>query len=177
MNPVDDDEFVKLLTDHQAVIRAFIISLLPGAPGVDDVIQETNVVLWKKREDFTMGTNFRAWAITVARFQTMVHIRELKKRHWVTLDEDVTGLMADDIERIADAVTEERRVAVLLDCMAKLRSADHDLLMERYWSKTRLLDFAVITGRSLAALKVRLFRLRTILKRCIEENLTTEGAR
>mgnify|MGYP000113776971 CR=1 FL=1 len=35
---------------------------MPGMDGVDDVLQETNVVLWEKRATFEPGTNFRAWA-------------------------------------------------------------------------------------------------------------------
>lgn len=171
MDPDNDSDFVRLLTDHQAVIRAFIISLLPGAPGVDDVIQETNRVLWTKRGDFQLGSNFQAWALTVARFQTMAHVRDLKQRHWVTLDEDVSELMADDITRLANSQIEDRRIAVLQSCISKLREVDRDLLMERYWKKTRLTDFAVMTGRSLGGLRVRLVKLRAVLKRCVESNL------
>ncbi|MCB1133330.1 MAG: hypothetical protein KDN05_19570, partial [Verrucomicrobiae bacterium] len=46
-------KFVQLITDHQNLIRSFIISLLPGAPGVDDVIQAANAVIWRKRDEFT----------------------------------------------------------------------------------------------------------------------------
>lgn len=171
MNPDDDSDFVRQLTDQQAVIRAFIISLLPGAPGVDDVIQETNTILWKKRGDFQPGSNFQAWALTVARFQTLAYLRNLKQRHWVTLDEDVSELMAEEITQIADPEYEERRITVLKTCLSKLREADRDLLMERYWKKTRLTDFAVTTRRSLGGLRVRLVKLRAMLKRCIESNL------
>jgi RNA polymerase sigma-70 factor (ECF subfamily) len=58
VTPEEEESYVKLLTDHQPVIRAFILSLLPGAPGIDDVIQETKAVLWRKRADFELGTNF-----------------------------------------------------------------------------------------------------------------------
>jgi len=33
---------VKLLTGHQAQLRAFIVSLSSGSPEVDDILQETN---------------------------------------------------------------------------------------------------------------------------------------
>ncbi len=77
MTGEDEEQFVQLLADHQVAIRAFIVSLLPGAPGVDDVIQETNMVLWRKRESFELGTSFKAWSFTVARFQMMRHRKTL----------------------------------------------------------------------------------------------------
>ena len=169
-----DIEFVKLLTDHQSSIRAFVISLLPGAPGVDDVIQETNAVLWTKRAEFELGTNFRAWALTTARFQVMAHCRTLKQRRWVTLDGDVADLLADDFENLPDPDFIDRRINALQTCIKKVRPEDHELLMQRYWHKTRLQDFAVIHGRSLNGLKVQLFRLRAALKRCIEDQLGKE---
>ena len=65
----DDDpgEFVRLLTDHQDARRAFVYSFLPNHPEVKDLMQEINVVLWGKRAQFRRGTNFGAWARTVAR--------------------------------------------------------------------------------------------------------------
>lgn len=94
----DDGPFVQLIADHQNVIRNFIISLLPGAPGVDDVFQNTNAVIWKKRESFEMDTNFRAWVLSIARFQAMAHLQQLRRRRWVSLDPDVAELIADDVE-------------------------------------------------------------------------------
>ena len=98
--PVPDDEvrFVQLIADHQNLIRNFIISLLPGAPGVDDVFQNTNAVIWRKRESFEMDSNFKAWALSIARFQAMAHLQQLRRRRWVSLDPDVAELIADDVE-------------------------------------------------------------------------------
>jgi RNA polymerase sigma-70 factor (ECF subfamily) len=59
--------------------------------------------------------------------------------------------------------------------MGKMRQVDRELLLERYWHRTRLQDFAVTSGRSVGGLRVTLFRLRTALKRCIEQNLEVEG--
>lgn len=171
MDEDPDIDFVKLLADHQTVIRSFVISLLPGAPGVDDVIQETNALMWKKRAEFEIGTNYRAWALTIARFQVMSHRRILRQRRWVTLDSDVAELLADELESQPDPDFTERRIEALRTCIGQVRPEDRDLLMQRYWHKTRLQDFAVIHGRSLNGLKVQLFRLRAALKRCIESQL------
>lgn len=164
-----DIPFVQLLADHQTVIRGFVISLLPGAPGVDDVIQETNTVMWKRRAEFEYGTNFRAWALTIARFQVMAHLRMLKRRRWVTLDSDVAEMLAEEIESQPDPDFIDKRLEALRTCLQHVRPEDRELLMQRYWHKTRLQDFAVTHGRSLSGLKVQLFRLRAALKRCIEE--------
>lgn len=66
-------EYVKLMTDHQWPLRGFILSLMPGSPDVGDVLQETNLVLWQKRRQFKLGTNFFAWACRIARYEVMHH--------------------------------------------------------------------------------------------------------
>ena len=67
----------RLLVAHQSLIRAYVISLMPGAPDADDVIQNTSEILWKKRANFELGTNFKAWALTTARFQVMAQQQKM----------------------------------------------------------------------------------------------------
>lgn len=173
----DDAKYVQLIADHQNIIRNFIISLLPGAPGVDDVFQNTNAVIWRKRETFAMGSNFRAWALSIARFQAMAHLQQLRRRRWVSLDPDVAELIADDVEDRADAEDMDGKLSALEECLGKLRPQDRELLVQRYWHRTRLQDFAVVSGRSVSALKVTLFRLRAGLKKCVEgQMLKGKGA-
>jgi len=162
-------EYISLLDEHQEMIRCFIVSLLPGAPGVDDVFQETNLVLWRKRDDFTHGTNFRAWAFSIARFQAMAHLQSLKRQKWTTLDPDVAELIADELEQKDNQTA--KKLAILKECVEKMPTTDQELLYQRYWTRTRLQDFAVTTNSSVASLKVKLFRLRAALKRCIRKNL------
>ena len=94
----EEKEFVQLLVTHQSVIRAYVISLLPGLAEAEDVIQNTNEVLWTKRESFELGTNFKAWALTTARFQVMALQQTLKKENRAPLDEDVFNLIAEQAE-------------------------------------------------------------------------------
>lgn len=51
-DPVALQAYVTLMTKHQANLRAFIVSLMPGSRDVDDVLQDTNAVLWQKRARF-----------------------------------------------------------------------------------------------------------------------------
>jgi RNA polymerase sigma-70 factor (ECF subfamily) len=63
-----EDIFVNLVVEHQMELRAFVVSMMPGSADVDDVMQEANKVLWKKRGEFEIGTSFKAWMFSVAKF-------------------------------------------------------------------------------------------------------------
>ena len=47
-NNDQDSEFVALLTEHQAALRLYVVSLLPGESAAADVAQQANATIWKK---------------------------------------------------------------------------------------------------------------------------------
>lgn len=171
MTEEEEREYVALLADYQSMMRGFVISLMPGVPGADDVIQETNQVLWAKRDDFEIGTNFKAWILRIARYQVMAHLKSIRRQRWVTLEKAEIELMADELESRMDPAHEDARKAALTTCIAKLPAKERDMLLRRYWKKQRLQDFCAITGLSLSNIKIKLFRLRAGLKRCIQAEM------
>ena len=49
------EQFVQLLTENQNRIYGYIYSLLGNFERSADVLQETNLVLWRKNSEFRMG--------------------------------------------------------------------------------------------------------------------------
>ncbi len=171
-NTDPSSSFVSLLTRHQGDVWAFILTLMPGHADAKDVLQKTNMVLWQKRDEFTPGTNFRAWALTCARFTAMDHLKRLKNDKLRYFDDTLIEIMADEvIERPARA---DRRLEALESCLKKLRPQDRELIEFRYRSDGQLRDYARRIGRSVSALSVSLHRLRTQLRKCVRLQLDPE---
>ncbi len=162
-----EQEFVKLLVDHQSLIRAFVISLLPGVSEAEDVIQTTNEVLWTKRETFELGTNFKAWVLTTARFQVMSLQKRLKRERRAPLDDDVLTMVSEE-GWDEDAGEMNRKLAYLDECIGLLQIRDQELVLHRYWNKAGLNEYARAVGRSVGALRISLHRIRASLRTCIE---------
>ncbi|MGE9268708.1 MAG: sigma-70 family RNA polymerase sigma factor [Verrucomicrobiales bacterium] len=166
----DEANFVDLLTRHQSLIHHFILSLMPRSADVEDVMQEVNLVLWKKRQDFQAGTNFKAWALTICRFQVMAHRKKFALRRTDHLTDEILNLLAiEAAEQEVDEVA--RKQEALKTCFAKLSGADRDLLIRRYWEERPLRDFATLIGKSEQGLKNRLHRLRALLRKCVHKQL------
>ncbi len=159
-------EFVGLLTEHQPLIRAYVISLLPGSPDTDDVTQETNQVLWRKRGDFELGTSFKAWAMAIARFQVMAFQQKLKREKRAPLDDDVFMMISEEAE-LRDSGEMKRQLKDLNECIGMLQMKDQELILHRYWKKSGLIEYSKATGRSVGSLKVALHRLRGSLRNCL----------
>ena len=164
-------EFVAQLTKSQGRIRAFIVTLMPGSPDVGDVLQETNLVLWKSRERFKLGTNFYAWAFKVARLEVLhyrARMKRAKRNDGILLSEELMDLIVDEIPKSDDY---EVYLNALENCKSKLSEEQHELLKIRYHSSRSLEQFAQQTGRKASVLRVALLRIRTALRQCIEQSL------
>lgn len=169
-------QFVSLLIDHQEIIRSFIITQIPGSPDVRDILQEVNIVLWEKRASFKLGTNFGAWACSIARFKVLEHWRkEARRRGVLVFNDDLSTSLADKTQERDPEMIEEQREA-LEHCMSKLSETNRHLLEVRYSSRSGGLEkLTKDTGRTNQSLRVTLFRLRASLRNCVRSYLFAKG--
>lgn len=170
-NDAGSEEFVTELTNHQTSMLAYIRSLAPGGSGARDLLQEVNITLWKKRDTFELGTNFKAWAFQTIRYHLLNHRRRLVSHGWLVFDDDLIERMSPEFEVEPEGL-EERHLA-LRCCLGKLRPQDRELLHHRYATASSLQEYAQATNRSAGTLKAILFNLRAALKRCIDRQLQT----
>jgi len=166
-------EFVRELTEHQAALRSFVGYLMVGTQGAADVTQEVNLILWEKRAHFEIGTNFRAWAFTTARYVVLGHRRRLRREGLLLFDQDLVENLADEWQAQPDEY--QHKLATLHTCIEKLSDTDQSLLRVRYSGHGGVERMASESGREGSSLRVRLFRLRAALKQCVERELKVEG--
>jgi RNA polymerase sigma-70 factor (ECF subfamily) len=179
LNVREQAEFVGQITSHQSALRAYIISLMPGMDGVSDVLQETNLILWEKRAKFQPGTNFAAWAFTIARLEAKTHRRRLRKAGLSMLDDDLAESLAQHFaDRHAEHPDEgDERLRALDKCLGRLSGSERELIEHRYFSGSSLDEFSAHCGRSVESLRVTLFRIRAALKRCITDEIAINRVR
>lgn len=170
MQPDPEQTFVQLVVNHQPALRAFVLSLLPGSPEVDDVIQDTNAEIWTKRGDFRIGTNFKSWMFSVAKFKVMSVWRDHQRRKVWAVPEETLIMLVERIEVGALADTESRHEALRF-CLDRLRAEDRMLILNRYIADQNLDRLARESGRNKDSLKVSLHRIRTALKACMNRRI------
>ena len=166
-----DSEFVALLTEHQAALRLYVASLLPGDPSAADVSQLANSTIWKKRSDFELGTNFKAWIFSIARYEVL-NYRKTQARDRLVFSEELLDIMAEEMPQLSDDMA-SRQIA-LKGCLDNLKSSERELILHRYFEDTSLKDYAAQINRSVGGLKVTLHRIRTKLQSCIEQKILVE---
>jgi RNA polymerase sigma-70 factor (ECF subfamily) len=170
MKPDPERTFVQLVVSHQPALRAFVLSLLPGSPDVDDVIQEANAEIWIKRGDFRIGTNFKSWIFSIAKFKVMAVWRDQQRRKVWAVPQDTLVKLIERIDVGAFADTELRHEALRL-CLDRLGSEDKMLILKRYIADHNLDQLEQESGRKKDSLKVSLHRIRTALRVCMNRRI------
>ena len=147
----------------------YIKSLMPGDSAAPDVAQQANSTIWQKRSDFVPGTNFKAWAFSIARFEVLTHRKQSHRENKVCFHPELEQLIEDELVSASDNLLE--RHDALRTCLGTLRRQDRELLLYRYSSRGTLEEFAQSVGRSVSGIKVTLHRLRNSLADCMNRKI------
>jgi RNA polymerase sigma-70 factor, ECF subfamily len=171
---IEDDRnalFVELLTQHQRKLYGYIYTLIHNAADSDDLLQQTNLVLWKKHEEYKLGTNFMAWACRVAFFNVQNFLKS-KGRSRVCFSQELLSKLADlQADR---AEVHAIRSLLLIGCMEKLSAPSQQLLKLCYDGSHSIQDVAKQLGRPVGSMYTTLSRIRLKLWECIQSALMEE---
>lgn len=165
-------EYLQLVTGHQAAIYGYIRSIAPGV-NPEDVLQETNIVLWERAASFKVGTNFKAFAFRIAHLKTLEALRSQKRDHWLQFDSDLLDNITSQFAR--EELGQPVRQEALRSCLARLKDEDRKLIHSRYTERKTVREIARLKGRSEGAMQQVFFRIRNILRVCIEKAMAPEG--
>ena len=168
----DSEEFVRLLTEAQGPVYGYLLTLIPDRSRARDLLQETNITLWKKAATFEEGTNFNAWACKIAYFHVLSFRRKMAREKLV-FDDDILDYLAErNDDRLIQDFTKDRNAA-LKACMQKLSDKQRKLVEERYKPGASVQRIAADQGRTVGAISQTLYRIRHNLMQCNEKTLAS----
>jgi RNA polymerase sigma-70 factor, ECF subfamily len=156
-------EFVRLLTTHQLDIYLYVRSLVVDSNEVADIVQDTALVLWEKRNQVGEIRDFRAWAFQIARYKVLEY-RAQRKRKGLSFSDALVDELALQAPRFADVNSE--LIERLQRCVEQLAARDQELLAQRYASQTTCETIAERLGRPVRWVYNNLSRIRRDLLEC-----------
>lgn len=163
---MDLARYVQQIAAVQPRLYAYLCTLISDDNDVDDVLQEINLILWRKIEEFQEGTNFTAWAYKIAYYQVLAYIKYKSRRDKLCFDSELVELLADSLELEHDHFEEELRR--LQHCIEKLTDKQRELLRQRYYEEVPLKDLASRLNRTVNGLKCTMYRIRESLRVCLQ---------
>jgi RNA polymerase sigma-70 factor, ECF subfamily len=164
------DLFVDQITSAQQGLFAFILTLVPNIADANDVLQETNLVLWRKRAEYRVTEDFRPWAKAIARYQVLAHLKQ-QHRSRLRFGESLLSTLAQ--ETVVQDL--ESELLAMDGCVEELTPSNREMLQLRYSSELSVGEIAHRLGRSVGAVYDALYRIRGQLATCIQRKVNVGG--
>jgi RNA polymerase sigma-70 factor, ECF subfamily len=176
MDHIEEDkgiEFVELLTQHQRSLYGYIYTMVRNSSDSDDLLQETNVVLWNKRLEYKKGTNFTAWACRIAYYKVQNFLRS-KGRSRVFFSDKLLSKLSDLYVKREEIHTIQ--TTMLIYCLEKLSLGSQQLLKLCFDETRSIQEVAKQLNRPVGSVYNQLSQIRFKLWKCIQHAFKEEGA-
>ena len=168
--PSDSERLTTLITEHQRELYLYIWSLVHRSNDTQDILQETNLALWRDMARSSRVDDFRSWACRVAYNQVLAY-RKRCARDRLHFDDALLGQMAKESEHQGEQASQWQ--LALRSCSRKLPAESRQMLVFRYRSPCSVRAIADQLGRSVASVSQSLYRIRAVLLQCIRETVAT----
>lgn len=150
-------------------MRIVVASILPEGVAVDDVVPEVFLTAFLKLREYTTGTDLVAWMKAIARNVALNERRrwlrqlQMRKRYRASVETMVTP----ELEAVSHEVPAHALTA-LVECVDALGPSTRDMVRRHYFDGISYDDLANPIGRTGAWARLKLFRARAAIARCLE---------
>lgn len=169
--PDREEVFIRLLAQHERMLAAYVMTLVPRSQDADDILQEAKVIMWRNFDRFQLGTNFGAWARKIAFHQVLSYRKRRKRDNCVEFSEEFYRVLADELESASDHLEERQRA--LNRCLDRLPEEQRHVLDLRYQEELPINTVADRMNRTVAAAYRLLSRARLTLRDCVNRMLNS----
>ncbi len=166
------ETFMSLLIREESAVKVYVRRLVPTWHDVEEVLQQTSLIAWKKFAQLDDYDRFGGWLMTIARYEALKYRRSLARSPLVFSDQLVEQL-ADATGNVI-AIDADRRQALEM-CLQKLDCDNRELILKVHGTGFSVRQYAQQQSRPEQALYKMIQRLRQKLLACVKQRLTAEG--
>lgn len=164
----DSDQFIKLLSENEARLRAYVLSLIPNWTEADEIAQLVRIRLWEQFAEYDPNKDFGAWSRAIAYHLVRAHWSKSNRRNQI-LSTTFLQQVSETFVPVADEARERREV--LDHCLGKLSSANRRILQSYYAEPNKRRQLAEQSNRTFDSLRQTVRRLRLAIAGCVREAL------
>ena len=170
-NPASADaasERAQLAAEWERARTAVFAQLLAGIGSfhdAEDVLQEVAVSVAKNYGTYDPSRPFVAWALGITRNHMLMYFRRYHRDRLV-FNEKLMAVIGQHLESLSEETADQRREE-LHYCLNQLDDRRRRLIEMRYSSGLSVEKIAETLGKSVAAVKGSLHRVRKALEQCV----------
>lgn len=162
--------FLKTHMAHQRPLFGYLLAAVRDPVDAEDLLQAVTLVLWKKFADYRPEVPYLAWAMGIARREVAAFFRSRGRTERL--------LSLEILDQVAAELHEEHSSAesrALHGCVDKLAEPHRELLQMRYRDGQPLAEVARRLGQTLAAVNMKIVRIRRALLECTKRAAEAEA--
>lgn len=163
--PAQPEDILEMFAKYQQRLYVYILSMLPNRADAEDVLQNTNIVVWQKFDQFQPETDFRAWVFRICYYE-ICKFRDRNRTAGVRLSSELLDELSVQYRSHEDLL--ESRQAAMPGCVERLPTPDRDLLDAVYGRQVEVPHLAEQSGREPTSIYRSLRRIRQLLHDCVE---------
>ena len=168
----DEEAFAALMGRWERPVKSLVARIVLNASEAEELAQEAFVRLWRRREDFRPGAEFRPWLLAIAVNLARNRVRWWRRRPSVDLDAWLeSGGDAADVAGGAGALERAERVGAVQAAVAALPSDLREALVLFEFEELSQGEIAAVLGTTPKAVESRVARAREKLRRTLRPAL------
>ncbi|MDP6524479.1 MAG: sigma-70 family RNA polymerase sigma factor [Kiritimatiellia bacterium] len=169
--------FEVVVRRYERPLRAWLAVQAPPGIDVEEIAQRAFVTAYGRISDYSVGTDFGAWLFTIARYQLKTETTRLRRIADYHARYELNLLELEQEKRLDEPPEHQvMRLDHLKTCMESLGEHVRRFVTWRYDECIPLDVMAERSGRSVAAVKKQLWKVRRKLHDCIESKMTAQGS-
>lgn len=164
-----EDSFIRNFTACQAKLRGLVLGLSPTRSDADDVLQEVNLALWRKRHTYDPNRDFLNWACGFA-LREVRSFRKKSARDRLWFNDSAIECLAESWEP-SKQNEGDRRDALSL-CLEKLGPDERQCISQYYGEQLTGPEIAKTSDRPVSTVYKVLTRARQALRTCVKRTMS-----
>jgi RNA polymerase sigma-70 factor (ECF subfamily) len=168
----DEKALKEIILQLQGELRLFIAARASDLDMIEDVLQSTFVICFRKLDTYEPRGTFLAWLKGIAKNRLLQELKE-RSRYIALEGTELEGLVTDHrleaIEKESERET-EHELARLLECVERLPARTREMVMRRYRDRTPIKKLAQQFKKRAGAVAALLTRARQSIRLCMESN-------
>lgn len=170
----DHRAFEELVGRYQRQVANLIYVTMGNADVVDDIAQEVFIRVYRSLPNFKFDASFFSWIYRITKNLCIDEVRKKKIRRVLSLD----FLTEDALEKTkqnkthetpTDSVLSDEKKQVILSALQKLSPEHREIIVLREYEDFSYNEIAEKLHLSLEAVKSRIFRARTELRKILSD--------
>jgi len=156
---MDAETFKKVFLPYHQKLYRVAYRIVQDVANAEDIVQDTFIKLWNKREDMENVENTEAFAIIILRNTCLDFLRKTKNDYNMAYDTEIPETVS--LSNQLEAKDEARRVKQLIN---KLPDQQRQVMMMKHWDGYTDEEIEQATGLSSGNIRVILSRARKTIR-------------